>query len=122
MSAEFLLINVEPLTFKVRDPDPLPPPQPLPAYLEKDMVLTLVSGKWPLVDHTDCNRHTFVFKKADGSQFSMLVSGFCWGCGKSKEEQQELLTNGYKIKIIVSEPKSYSSKSENAGMEHPEYE
>lgn len=85
---DFSLINTQPLTFKVRemsDDDE----GAMPAFLEKDMVLTLVSGKWPLVDYRDCGVHTFIFQKADGSQFSMLLSGFTYGCTWDKERQQK---------------------------------
>jgi hypothetical protein len=41
----------------------------LPTYLTKDMIVTLVSGKWPLRHYNDCDRHTFVFMKADGTKF-----------------------------------------------------
>jgi hypothetical protein len=87
-TVEFSLINTEPLTFKVdgmSDDDE----GAMPAFLQKDMVLTLVSGKWPLVDYRDCDVHTFVFQKADGSQFSMLLSGFTYDCTWEKGRQQE---------------------------------
>ena len=99
---EFSLINTEPLTFKVdgmRDGE-----GSMPAFLEKDMVLTLVSGKWPLVDYHDCDVHTFVFQKADGSQFSMLLSGFTYDCALPKEIQQKHIEEeGRYIGITVKE-------------------
>jgi hypothetical protein len=101
-TVEFSLINTEPLTFKVdgmRDGE-----GSMPAFLEKDMVLTLVSGKWPLVDYHDCDVHTFVFQKADGSQFSMLLSGFTYDCAFSKEIQQKHIEEeGRYIGITVKE-------------------
>lgn len=99
---DFSLINTEPLTFKVdgmRDGE-----GSMPVFLENDMVLTLVSGKWPLVDSHDCDIHTFVFQKADGSQFSMLLSGFTYDCTFSKEIQQKHVeTKGTYIGINVKE-------------------
>ena len=101
-TVEFSLINTEPLTFKVdgmRDGE-----GSMPAFLEKDMVVTLASGKWPLVDYRDCDRHTFVFQKADGSQFSMLLSGFTYDCTLPKEIQQEQVeTEGTYIGISMKE-------------------
>ena len=102
-TVEFSLINTEPLTFKVdgmSDDDE----GAMPAFLQKDMVLTLVSGKWPLVDYRDCDVHTFVFQKADGSQFSMLLSGFTYGCTWDKERQQKRIEmDGMYIGISVKE-------------------
>ena len=92
MSVELSLTNTEPMTFKVMGSREQ---YKMPASLEKDMPLTLVSGKWPLGDYTDCGgRHTFVFQKADGSQFSMLLDGFCCRCSLPKEAQQEFINNG----------------------------
>ena len=94
MSVEFSLTNTEPMTFKVMEPRGEDSGK-MPTFLEKDMVLTLVSGKWPLGDYTDCGgRHTFVFQKADGSQFSMLLDGFCCRCSLPKEAQQAFINNG----------------------------
>lgn len=102
-TVDFSLINTEPLTFKVRemsDGDE----GAMPEFLKKDMVLTLVSGKWPLVDYRDCDVHTFVFQKADGSQFSMLLSGFTYGCTWEKERQQKQIEmEGMYIGISVKE-------------------
>jgi len=99
---EFSLINTEPLTFKV---DRMMDGEgSMPAFLAKDMVLTLVSGKWPLVDWRDCDVHTFVFQKADGSQFSMLLSGFTYDCTWEKERQQKHIEeDGRYIGITVKE-------------------
>ena len=101
-TVEFSLINTEPLTFKV---DGMSDGEgSMPVFLEKDMVLTLVSGKWPLVDYHDCDIHTFVFQKADGSQFSMLLSGFTYDCTFSKEIQQKHVeTEGTYIGISMKE-------------------
>jgi hypothetical protein len=91
----FSLIKTTPLTFKVvRKIDSDRNECILPAFLVKDMIVTLVSGKWPLVDYNDCNKHTFVFQKEDGSEFSMLLSGFCWQCVLSTEKQQQMLDSG----------------------------
>ena len=99
---DFSLINTEPLTFKVREMSD--DEGAMPAFLQKDMVLTLVSGKWPLVDYRDCGVHTFIFKKADGSQFSMLLSGFTYGCTWDKERQQKRIEiDGMYIGISVKE-------------------
>ena len=95
---EFSLTNTAPLTFKIdgmRDNEGA-----LPSYLTKDMVVTLVSGKWPLVDYNDCDCHTFVFQKVDGSQFSLLLSGFTFSCSLTKEKQQEILNKGINNLII----------------------
>lgn len=81
------------MTFKVLGPSDEDSGK-MPEFLEKEMTLKLVSGKWPLDDYTDCNRHTFVFQKADGSQFSMLLDGFCYRCSLPKEEQQAYINNG----------------------------
>ena len=91
-TVEFYLTNTEPLTFKVdgmRDDE-----GQLPTFLVKDMIVTLVLGKWPLEDYRDCDRHTFVFQKHDGSQFSMLLTGFTYDCTWSKNKQQEKIDNG----------------------------
>ena len=102
-TVEFSLINTEPLTFKVdgmSDDDE----GAMPAFLQKDMVLTLVSGKWPLVDYHDCDVHTFVFQKTDGSQFSMLLSGFTYDCTWEKGRQQKRIEmDGMYIGISVKE-------------------
>ncbi len=84
---KFSLINTEPLTFKVNGM--MDDEGSMPVFLEKDIVLTLVSGKWPPVDYRDCDVHTFVFQKTDGSQFSMLLSGFTYDCVLPKEIQQK---------------------------------
>jgi len=100
---EFSLINTAPLTFKVRgmiDDDGLNNGT-LPSYLTQDMIVTLVSGKWPLVDYHDCGCHTFVFQKICGTQFSLLVDGFTWHCSLPKEKQQEILNEG-KTQLIIS--------------------
>jgi hypothetical protein len=93
---EFSLTNTEPLTFKVCGMMDVYGENngTLPIYLTKDMIVTLVSGKWPLGDYTDCNRHTFVFQKEDGTQFSLLVIGFTLLCSLPKEKQQDILNEG----------------------------
>jgi len=99
---EFSLNNTAPLTFKVRgmiDDDGLNNGT-LPSYLTQDMIVTLVSGKWPLGDCRDCGCHTFVFQKVDGSQFSLLVDGFTFSCSLTKEKQQEILNKGINNLII----------------------
>ena len=89
---EFSLTNTTPLTFKVSGMTD--DKGTLPTYLAKDMIVTLVSGKWPLDDYKDCDRHTFVFEKADGSKFSLLLSGFTWDCSLPKEKQQAIIDRG----------------------------
>ena len=91
-TVEFYLTKTEPLTFKVGGM--VDDEGQLPAFLLKDMIVTLVSGKWPLDDYRDCDRHTFVFQKDDGSQFSMLLTGFTYDCTWSKNKQQEKIDNG----------------------------
>jgi len=73
----------------------------LPSLFEKDMIVTLVSGKYPLAD-IDCGQQTFVFQKANGSQFAMLVTGFTWMCALPIKEQQIELDNSktYYIRLI----------------------
>jgi hypothetical protein len=84
----FSLINTTPLTFKV-EATRNECKMVVPLFLEVDMVLTLVSGKWPLGDYTDCNgRHTFVFQKPDGKQFSMKLDGFTYDCSHPLVTQQ----------------------------------
>jgi len=104
---EFNLIKTEPITFKVcgvtEDPHVTTDPPPLPAYLQKDMIVTLASGKWPLVDYRDCNVHKFVFQKEDGSQFTLLLCGFTCYCTESMEKQQELLGTDGLLSISLEE-------------------
>jgi len=115
---EFSLINTEPMTFNV-DGIRYNEGQ-LPAFLAKDMTVKLISGKWPLEDYKDCGRHTFVFEKDDGSQFSMLVSGFSYTCAWSKEKQHEELQNGARH-IGISLVELITKKSDD-DMCHPEFE
>ena len=115
---EFSLTKTEPMTFNVdgiRDNE-----GQLRAFLTKDMTVKLISGKWPLEDYKDCGRHTFVFEKDDGSQFSMLVSGFTYTCAWSKEQQHEELQSGARH-IRISLIDLSEKKSEDA-MSHPEFE
>ena len=116
----FSLTNTTPLTFKVcgmREAE-----DTLPTYLTKDMIVTLVSGKWPLHDYNDCDCHTFVFQKTDGSQFILLLSGFTYACGFPKEKQQAFLDEGHtSIKISLLEIKNSNGDSDD-GMSHPESE
>lgn len=115
---EFSLTKTEPMTFNVdgiRDNE-----GQLPAFIAKDMTVKLISGKWPLEDYKDCGRHTFVFEKDDGSQFSMLVSGFTYTCAWSKEQQHEELQSGARH-IRISLVELIMKESEDA-MSHPEFE
>ena len=89
---DFYLTNTQPLTFMLRRLF-IKDDNPVPAIFEKEMVVTLVSGKWPLGDCTDCGNHTFVFQKANGSQFAMLVTGFTWNCALPIKEQQVEIDN-----------------------------
>jgi len=100
---EFSLTNTTPLKFKVCGMMDVYGQNngTLPIYLTKDMEVTLVTGKWPLGDYTDCNHQTFVFMKPDGSQFSLLVVGFSYPCSLPKEKQQEILNAG-KSHIVIS--------------------
>ena len=91
------------MTFKVCEEQHPGQTRPLPSFLQKDMVLTLVSGKWPLGDYTDCGKHLFTFKKPDDSEVSMWVRGFTWDCSVSKEEQAKLMTEGQIPSIDVVE-------------------
>ena len=115
---EFSLTKTEPMTFNVdgiRDNE-----GQLPEFLTKDMTVKLISGKWPLEDYRDCDRHTFVFEKDDGSQFSMLLSGFTYTCAWSKEKQHEELQSGARH-IRISLVELIMKESEDA-MSHPEFE
>jgi hypothetical protein len=105
MSFDFSLNSVEPLTFKIDGPTIIHDQNNnvLPSYLVKDMIVKLVSGVWPLVDYNDCNKHTFVFQKPDGSQFSMLLNGFSWQCCENTETQKKLLEEGSIGNIYLSE-------------------
>ena len=88
-TTKFSLINTSPFTFKVEPPVRLPWWSGGSEFLEVDMALKLVSGKWPLSDDTDCNGcHTFVFQKPDGEQFSMPLDGFTWDCEEPLLTQQ----------------------------------
>jgi len=51
-----------------------------PAPHQKEEVVKLVSGKFPLNDFTDLDKHTYVFQKEDGTQFSGILSGFTYDC------------------------------------------
>ena len=120
---EFSLIKTEPITFKVSGVrgDDEPKSEGLPAYLAIDMNVTLVSGKWPLYDYQDCGKHLFVFQKADGSQFTMVVGGFAYDCTKPIERQPELLGLGHNIHIEVEELTD-TKENDATGMTHPEFE
>lgn len=100
----FRLVNTQPITFKVYEME-YDQDYTIPEFLTKDMLVTLVTGKWPLTDHLDSfDRHTFVFQKADGSQFSMLLRGFTYDCTYSIEEQQKHIdTENIHIGIDVRE-------------------
>jgi hypothetical protein len=92
----------------------------IPEFLTKDMMVELVSGKWPLVDYNDCDCHTFVFQKADGSQFSMLLSGFTYSCTWTPEKQQQAIeTGGDHIRITLLELPSRKTVSEETS--HPDF-
>lgn len=105
------LVETEPLMFKVRGMRE--ESDTMPAFLTKGMLVELVSGKWPLVDYRDCDCHTFVFQKADGSQFSMLLSGFTYSCTWTLEKQQEAIeTGGDHIRITLLELPSDKTTSE----------
>jgi hypothetical protein len=98
---EFYLVNTAPLTFMLRQVY-IKHGEHLPSLFEKDMIVKLVSGKWPLGDCIDCGKHTFVFQKKDRSKFSMLLTGFTWMCSLPKKEQQIELDNSktYYIKVV----------------------
>ena len=99
---DFYLIDTQPLKFMLRRLF-IKDDNPVPAIFEKEMVVTLVSGKWPLGDCVDCGNHTFVFQKDDGSQFEMLVTGFTWNCALPIKEQQIEIDNckkRYYIRVI----------------------
>lgn len=98
---QFYLTDTQPLTFMLRRLF-IKDDNPVPAIFEKEMVVTLASGKWPLGDCIDCGQQTFVFQKADGSQFSMLLTGFTWMCSLPIKEQQIELDNSntYYIRVI----------------------
>ena len=99
---DFYLTNTQPLTFMLRRLF-IKDDNPVPAIFEKEMVVTLVSGKWPLGDCNDCGKHTFVFQKTDGTQFVMLVTGFTWMCSLPIKEQQIEIDNckkKYYIRVI----------------------
>lgn len=112
-TVDFSLINTEPITFKVdgmRNGE-----GSMPAFLAKDMVLTLASGKWSLVDYHDCDVHTFVFQKADGSQFSMLLSGFTYDCTWEKGLQQKHVeAEGTYIGITLKELPKEKEETEHS--------
>lgn len=94
---EFSLTNTTPLTFKVWGitNDGGVKKLSLPPDLPKGTIVTMVSGKWPLGDYRDCDgRHTFVFEKADGVRFSLLLAGFTYDCSFPKEQQQAILDKG----------------------------
>lgn len=112
MSARLILTSLEPMQFKVDEEysnnyNALK----LPAFLEKDMVLTLVSGKWPLGDYNDCNgKHIFKFTKSDGTEISLYLQGFTWHCSECKIKQQKLMSEGHIPSISVSEGKTCSAE------------
>ena len=103
MSANLKLINAELMTFKVCEEEVFHASLALPTFLEKDMVLTLISGKWPLTDYNDCDgKHIFKFSKPDGTEISLYLQGFTWDCTVSKSEQEKLLSEGCIPSISVS--------------------
>ena len=57
-------------------------------HLKTDMIVTLVSGKWPLGDYRD-NDGTVIhqFKTLDGTLFSTILFGFCYFCSLPIEKQ-----------------------------------
>ena len=84
----FRLVNTQPVTFKVYKM--ADEGDTMPNFLRKGMIVTLVTGKWPLKDYLDAGDcHTFVFQKADGSRFSMLLRGFTYDCTYPLEQQQK---------------------------------
>jgi len=97
----FYLVSTEPLTFMLNQVY-IKNIELLPVLFEKNMIVTLVSGKWPLGDCVDCGKQKFVFQKADGVQFSMLLTGFTWMCSLPNKEQQVELNNSktYYIRLI----------------------
>ena len=99
----FRLVNTQPVTFKVYKM--ADEGDTMPEFLTKDMIVTLVTGKWPLTDYLDAfDRHTFVFQKVDGSRFSMLLRGFTYDCTHSLEQQQRHIdTKNAHIGIDVRE-------------------
>lgn len=110
MSASLILTSLEPMQFKV-DEEYINNYNAfkLPAFLEKNMVLTLVSGKWPLGDYNDCNgKHIFKFTKPDGTEISLYLQGFTWDCSESKIKQQKLMNEGHLPRLSVSDGKTRS--------------
>lgn len=51
-----------------------------PSYIQKDEIVTLITGKFPLDDYKDCNVHTYTFEKGDGTRFSGRLDGFTYDC------------------------------------------
>lgn len=63
-------------------------PTQINPHLKTNMIVTLVSGKWPLSDYRD-NDGTVIhqFKTSDGTQFSTILNGFDFQCTGSVEKQ-----------------------------------
>jgi hypothetical protein len=69
-------------------------------HLKTDMIVTLVSGKWPLGDYHD-NDGTVIqqFKTSDGTLFSTILFSFCHYCCIPIEKQIQNLKD---VKISFS--------------------
>jgi len=87
----FELINTQPVTFRVGDVQDELVPKPMPAYLQKGMIVTLVSGNWPLNEGDHGAGHNFVFQRADGTQCTMVLVGNTYECKLPLEKQHMLL-------------------------------
>ena len=85
-SVSFDVINTTTMELKVlgiRDPSNsgtyTDPPQPF----VKDEIVRLISGKYPLHDHTDTSNHSshvYVLEKMDGTEVSGILDGFTYDC------------------------------------------
>jgi hypothetical protein len=57
-------------------------------HLKTDMIVTLVSGKWPLDDyHDNDGKVIHQFKTSDGTLFSTILDGFDFQCTYPVEKQ-----------------------------------
>jgi len=85
-SVSFDVVNTTTMELKVlgiRDPSNPgtygTPPNPL----VKDEIVRLISGKYPLQDHTDTSNHSshvYVLEKMDGTEVSGILEYFTYDC------------------------------------------
>ena len=77
---EFGQLSKAYLQFKVLGVQHQEEKEALPSYIKEGDVVTLIRGKFPLDDYTDCNVHTYTFEKINGKQFTGILDGFTYDC------------------------------------------